>query len=344
MKKVLILTIVFVLLGCLFVTIPVRADSGWDSSYDSGGSSSDSGSSFSGGGSSGYDYDGYTSDVTMDFSVFDAIIMEAFVSIHFLLFCILPFCQAVFKNNVKRMAILLMALRIGILLFLDFCVTPNVAMVDFVALFVLAAFNMIFLVKKGDNKVADEFNNIFVTSPEISSETLAGFGINDREALKQEFFQKYVDIQNAWMNFDYDALQNLCTDELYNTYKSQLDVLKLKNGQNIMSDYKLEQAKVVAVRDENNQLSVTVMMKISLFDYVIDANTGEVRRGNKNKKLKNNYVMTFVKSSIDTNNVIHCPNCNSEVHVNASGECEYCGTVIVKSSKEFVLAKKENTN
>jgi len=42
------------------------------------------------------------------------------------------------------------------------------------------------------------------------------------------------------MNLDYEALSKLCTNELYNFYKADLEVLKLKNGQNIMSDFNLQ--------------------------------------------------------------------------------------------------------
>ena len=85
-------------------------------------------------------------------------------------------------------------------------------------------------------------------------------------------------------------------------------------------------------------------MKISFYDYVINSETGSVTRGNKNRKIVNNYEMTFVKSSTNNNDVVKCPSCSADVHVNASGKCEYCGSVIVKDSGEFVLSKKVNKN
>lgn len=38
----------------------------------------------------------------------------------------------------------------------------------------------------------------------------------------------YTELQTAWMNFDYNKIKPLTTDELYKTYKSGLDTLKEK--------------------------------------------------------------------------------------------------------------------
>jgi len=178
---------------------------------------------------------------------------------------------------------------------------------------------------------------------DLSDSSINSYGY-DKESLKNELFCKFVDIQNCWMNFDYDGLQKLCTNELYNTYKSQLNILKVKHGQNIMNDFNLEDIKIVGMNDNGNQITVNVYMRVSFYDYVINTQTGDVTRGRKDVKITNNYNMTFVKSKADSSKVIKCPSCNADVHVNATGRCEYCGSVIVKDANEFVLSKKTNIN
>ena len=61
------------------------------------------------------------------------------------------------------------------------------------------------------------------------------------EYRRDEFIQKlydiFLEVQIAWMNFDYEKLKELCSDELYNSYKSDLEVLKSKHCKNIMQDF-----------------------------------------------------------------------------------------------------------
>lgn len=161
----------------------------------------------------------------------------------------------------------------------------------------------------------------------------------DLKSLKDMAYQNFIAIQNAWMNFEYDKLRELCTDELYNSYVSQLETLKLKNGQNIMSNFTVLDTKIIGANVENGNITLTVYLYVTFFDYVINTNTKEVTRGTKNAKLSNHYLMTFVKSA-DEEKDIKCPNCGAKVDINTSGECPYCNSTIVKKASKFVLSKK----
>ena len=164
------------------------------------------------------------------------------------------------------------------------------------------------------------------------------------EQVKKDVFTRFVNIQDAWMNFDYDALREYCTDELYNTYVSQLETLKLKNGQNIMSDYQNLDMKITDITSENNVVSLTVYAEIRFHDYVINAKTNEVTRGSKDRLMTNHYLMTFVIKKGDAKSIKNCPSCGAPFEHNASGICEYCGSTIIKEADELVLSKKTNIN
>lgn len=164
------------------------------------------------------------------------------------------------------------------------------------------------------------------------------------EQVKKDVFARFVNIQDAWMNFDYDALRECCTDELYNTYVSQLETLKLKNGQNIMSDYQNLDMKITNITSENNVVSLTVYAEIRFHDYVINVKTNEVTRGSKDRLMTNHYLMTFVIKKGDAKSIKNCPSCGAPFEHNASGICEYCGSTIIKEADELVLSKKTNIN
>ena len=65
-----------------------------------------------------------------------AIVVEAFVSIHMSLFVLLPLAKIISEENSKKTFWRLFWIRVGILLFFDFFITPMIAFVDFFALFV----------------------------------------------------------------------------------------------------------------------------------------------------------------------------------------------------------------
>lgn len=263
----------------------VRADSGWDSSYDSGGSSWSSGDSWS---SSSWDYDyGYDHDYDYDSSG-DSIGIEGIISLIVLIIIIICIIKA-FSNKELN------------------------------------------LQNTGYNEISeDKVKEIF---PDLNL-----------EYLRLMAAKKFIDIQNAWMEFDYDALRELVTDELYNSYVSQLDILKLKNGKNIMNDFEILANKIIDIRLDNNDVTVKVFMKVRFYDYVIDTKTNKVTRGSSQNKITNNYEMTFVRRKNELEKDLYCPNCGAPIMHNTSGECEYCNSTIVRSAEDFVMSKKTNVN
>ena len=261
----------------ILTTLNVKADSGWDSSYDSGGSSWSSSDSWS----SSSDY------------------------------------SSSYSGDVDGSDVVFLVLAI------------------FIFAIIIIAFG-----SKGTKTSTSSYHY-----NDISLEDLQKY-LPDKtlEQVKKDVFARFVNIQNAWMNFDYDALRECCTDELYNTYVSQLETLKLKNGQNIMSDYQNLDMKITNITSENNVVSLIVYAEIRFHDYVINMKTNEVIRGTKERLMTNHYLMTFVIKKSDAKSLKNCPSCGAPFEHNASGVCEYCGSTIIKEADEFVLSKKTNIN
>lgn len=157
---------------------------------------------------------------------------------------------------------------------------------------------------------------------------------------KSKAFNIYRDIQIAWMNFDTDIIRNLTTDELYNMYSSQLETLKLKKQKNIMSDISLEEVKVINVKKVGNVITIDTYMRVKCYDYVIKESTGETVRGKNNQKIIIEYVISFVKSSVNDNKEEKCPNCGAPVEINSSSTCPYCDSTLVRDAGEYVMSKK----
>lgn len=181
---------------------------------------------------------------------------------------------------------------------------------------------------------------------EISEEELKKiFPDETLESVREMAYTKFVDVQNAWMEFDYDALKKLCSNELANSYIADLDVLKLKNGKNVMHDFTKLDCKVTGVREIDGVATVDVFLYVKFKDYVIDAGTNKVIRGNKSTWMMNAYTLKFTCESKTTKKAPKtCPNCGAKVKDSATSTCEFCRATIVKTSKEFVLTEKTKTN
>lgn len=184
---------------------------------------------------------------------------------------------------------------------------------------------------KHDKKQLEKIKNEF--SKYIKKESMADFVF--------ERFKDYVDIQNAWMEFDYDVLGNKTTNELYNQYLMQLETLKAKGQKNVMNSFTYVKGKVTNIEKTDNQLAVTVEIVTRFYDYIVNQENGLILRGSDKKKVTLHYQMTFVRStkkSIATN----CPNCGAKLKKTSTNVCEFCKTTITKESKEWLLADKKS--
>lgn len=178
---------------------------------------------------------------------------------------------------------------------------------------------------------------------EISEDEFNNY-LKDKETKTVEDFldKRYIDlvqIQEAWMDFDYDTLRSKTTDELYNQYSMQLDTLKIKGQKNIMKEFVYNDAMITKVTRENNNLTVTIELLTNFYDYIVNANNTTIR-GHKNDKVRMHYELTFVKS-VKKSKDDTCPSCGAKLEDVSSQQCPYCKSTITKGSSTWILSKKE---
>ena len=163
----------------------------------------------------------------------------------------------------------------------------------------------------------------------------------DEDAFNDLVFDMFVKIQNAWSDFDYEELKKHLTDELYNTYNSQLKILKAKNEKNVMSDFTKELVQIIDFKVEGGLYNAQVLFNSKFYDYIIN-NHDVVLRGKNNIKVDMTYILTFVKTpKAATNN---CPNCGAKLGRKAINNCPYCKSKIISHSYDWILSKKEAIN
>ena len=152
-------------------------------------------------------------------------------------------------------------------------------------------------------------------------------------------YQIYLDVQDAWMNFDNDKLRTMLTDELYNSYVSQLKTLSIKKQKNIMRNFYKTGNFLLTFEKTEKEYVIKTELDVSFYDYIVDKDN-KVVRGNNQAPIHVSYFLTFVRSISDKSN--KCPNCNAPLSNNASNVCEYCKSVIINNNHGWILSKKEN--
>lgn len=166
-------------------------------------------------------------------------------------------------------------------------------------------------------------------------------GFSKTEFLNQAY-DNFIAVQNAWSEFDYNTLRGLLTDELYNTYHSQLVALKAKKQKNIMSDFRLIRSDITRMNVSGDKITLVVSLTVEFFDYVVDKDNN-VTRGTKNYKLTNSYNLTFISTLNEKEKSKEriCPSCGAKLENTSSNVCPYCHSNVVFENHDWILSKKE---
>lgn len=397
--KLTLLTVLLVIVSFISYTLLIKTDfkklatdSGFDSSWDSGGSSSDSWSSSDHGGSSG---SGGSSMSPEEAAIFFYIIVTPIVGYgirrlfrkkrqdeNMLVDCVLgsafvlPFTIIISvivgkinndlllsfgvltliyflintirnKSFGKIVAIeYITIVVVMVLLVIIGIITTNSIEPLFILLIVLqvifpfAIFAYIFkkigFFSNMKNQAFDDVDEFMKLNDEQNSKLLIENNIV-KEKLFKDAYEIYKRVQIAWMNDTLKDVEDCLSDEMINSYDAQLSTLRRKNEQNVMSDFEYVDAEVFNVKKVNNNLEISLGLKVKCRDYLINKESGKVLRGNKNKI--NNYYYELVYL-INKEELKQCPNCGKELERSGGTTCPYCNSKLVLNNGKMMLIKK----
>ena len=318
----------------------LTADSGFDAGSSGGGSFG--GGSFGGGSSDGGSFSGEGSIFPIEGNGPDAVIfafvIEAITTSFYVIFVLnyvkspsesFKECWKLAPGGVKVVFIC----RIFILIIFNFISPGLVCTYDYVIGIILAC------LFRGNKTMRNE-NVPFLTN-EVSQKTLDDFHLPDSSSLKKDFYKIYVKIQEAWSINDIEMARDVLSDNLFNMYKTQILTMVNKNERNVMNDFEYVSSYINDVCVHENLLTIKVSMEVYCRDYMINTKTGYVTRGKSNVINHYFYVLTFTKN-VASDNIDNCPNCCAKISsFGNTVVCEYCGSVVNKTSSNFVLADKK---
>lgn len=174
---------------------------------------------------------------------------------------------------------------------------------------------------------------------EIDQGVLSEVDVKDGKLLKKELYTKLESLLIASANRDYDAVRKLCTKNMARSYTDEIDLLKKHNQKLVIKDIENVSSKIISATKGQNNIKITIVQKIKLYDYTEDIN-GKVISGSDSKKQTQAFKLVFVKDSVKSGCVKKCYNCGAIVKDSASVKCDYCGTVFDTSNYDWYLESK----
>lgn len=158
----------------------------------------------------------------------------------------------------------------------------------------------------------------------------------------------FLKIQQAWTKRDWKVIRPFESNELFEQHNAQLQEYINNNQINVIERININAAEIIAHRFDGDKEIIEVALSAIMNDYIIDATTKQVVKGDKNKDWTMKYKLTFarkngVKTVVGTSNIstTNCPNCGAPTQITSAGQCEYCGSVITTGDHDFVLTNIE---
>lgn len=157
----------------------------------------------------------------------------------------------------------------------------------------------------------------------------------------------FVQLQESWQAKEWKKVRPFESDELFNTHARQLQEFIDSKTTNVVDEIAVLRTEITDYHDNGPTESLDVYMRVRMKDYIVNDENGKVVEGYPDEEVTMEYelVMTRKKGIVtrlaQNTEVTTCPNCGANVSINASGECEYCNSVVSTGDFDWVLTRMD---
>ena len=156
-----------------------------------------------------------------------------------------------------------------------------------------------------------------------------------------------VCVEKAWSLKDFNVLRRYETNELYQIHEHQLNNMKERQIQNIMSQFELLDSQIISYLREDNMDKIEMNVQLSLIDYFISLKDSRKILGSQSQSRVVKYQIVFVKEErIPFQQLIYsdlkeCPYCGAPIDIYNYDYCEYCKQELKAEDTGFLIDKIE---
>ncbi|MGN1371102.1 MAG: TIM44-like domain-containing protein [Candidatus Coprovivens sp.] len=209
------------------------------------------------------------------------------------------------------------------------------SMPDFIDIFLLLLITFVVIGLYIIRKKGSPENDIYKSNETL----LKKYNITNKEVLTKEIFNLFSSTEEARTREDKKAIEYLCSQELSKQYIKELSNLHEMELEYTNKNYELVTLKLKEIKEENNTLKITAVIKTKCISYV-QSTEGEMLDGDiDDKEDRTNTII--VKKDLNKPTV-NCLNCNAPLEEQAENKCPYCNTPFnYKSTKWTMLSNKK---
>ena len=183
--------------------------------------------------------------------------------------------------------------------------------------------------------------------PDPSLLPMADYKNIDPDFSESEFKEKisglYVRFQSSWQAKDLTDVRQYLSDSLYAQVDRQLENYRTNGRTNRVDGVTVQNVRLVGYKQEQGADIIVAELRTRIKDYVVDDATGNIVRGDPNKEKFMCYHWTLARTtgySQQKQEGFHartCPHCGAPVDINQSTVCEYCDSVLVDDTFDWVV-------
>lgn len=205
------------------------------------------------------------------------------------------------------------------------------------------------------NNGTTETTNVNIPTRKSEDQIISEIQAHDELFNKDEIIawskDLFVRLQQSWSKRDWSEIRVFETNALFEQHKNQLQGYIDNNTINVMDRICVNYANLYDYRISGDKELLTIKLNSRMQDYIIDATTKKVVKGDPNIERTNSYLLTFerklgVKTKPGTSvlNTTNCPNCGAPTQITSAGKCEYCGSVITTGEYNWCLSNLERAD
>lgn len=156
------------------------------------------------------------------------------------------------------------------------------------------------------------------------------------------------ELQEAWLKEKLEPIRRFVSDSVYNRFRVQLEMLKVRNLKNVMADYRYQDLSVTAFDPGTSFETVHVKVKGEARDVEVPRDLDEKRALSKAKAAPlagYEEIWSFMRRTgartLKGRTAIEggCPNCGAELDLSQVTRCAHCKALVNSGEHDWVLAE-----
>ena len=160
-------------------------------------------------------------------------------------------------------------------------------------------------------------------------------------------FKTYVDnvfikLHMAVVTKNLEDIKHFVSEEIYNKYQKIVENLNQKHLIQMYDEINVAQTDILNYKVTDTYMIIEVNLISRYLDYLMDEDGNYISGDTDVRSEKSNHLIFTKKINYkETQTVRKCPGCGASIDVNASGKCDYCGTIYNLEEKDWVLTSIE---